>query len=500
MRGVARPGGALVGLRRALRLAPLVLVVAACLPTQAMAASPSVTTEPSLRPGFKRAISDYVVRCPDRSLKVAVRRIGSARVTLDDRRYRDPRTVPIEPGRDVTIRVRQDGRVTRHFVRCLPDDFPSWRFRRFGPQTPRWYLLTPGASWPGFQSTPFVAIFDHRGVPIWWYRNATDAHDARLMGGKIVYCDANPGGFGYTNLVRYRMLRPDGTVVRSIQAVGSPTDFHDLQRIGRDYLVLSYRPREHVDLSAYGGPADATVLDSEIQRVSRRGRVVWSWNSRDHVALDETGRWWPYVLSHPSTQGGRTSYDPTHINSVEPVGDDLIISLRHTDAVYRIRMRDGRIRWKLGGTDTRRSLRVVGDPANHPLGGQHDARVWRGTITIHDNGTDLGRAPRAVRYAIDTKRRRARLLERVSDPHVTDSTCCGSARKLGNGDWLVGWGASRSSAEAVSSLLTPRGRPVFRLTVNDHRFSYRTVPARWGAISARGLRAGMDALYADEAD
>ena len=477
------------------------LAVAACLPAEAMASSPAVTTEPSLQPGFHRSVSDYVIRCPDRSLTVAVRRIRKTKVVVDGRRTtREQRTVPIEPGKAVPIVVGQRGRVTRHFVRCLPDDFPRWRYRHVGAQVPRWYLLTPGIHFEK-PSVPFVAIFDHHGVPVWWYRPIEDAHDALLVGGNIAYAEANAGGFGYEEFGAYRILRPDGSLVRTIRAVGSPTDFHDLQRVGRDYLVLTYRPRDHVDLSAYGGPTDATVLDSEIQRIDRRGRLVWSWSSRDHIALAETGRWWPYVLSHSHTAGGCECYDVTHINSVEPVGRDLIVSLRHTDAVYRIRMRDGRIRWKLGGTRTPRSLRVVGDSAEYPLGGQHDARLWRGTVTIYDNATDLERRPRVVRYAIDTKRRRATLLERLRDPRVTDADCCGSARKLGNGDWLVDWGASRSAPDVVSSLLNPSGRLVFRLTFAEQLFSYRAVPARAEAISASSLRAGMDAMYAaGEAD
>jgi hypothetical protein len=385
-------------------------------------------------------------------------------------------------------------------VRCVPDDFPNWSYRAVGPQTPRWYLLTPGASLSSdFPARSYVAIFDHHGVPVWWYRSPTPiAHDARLIDGNVAYAEANPGTFGSQYYVAYRIRRLDGSLVHSVHTVGAPTDFHDLQRIGRDYLVLTYRPRPHVDLSAYGGPTDATVLDSEIQRIDPRGRLVWSWSSRDHISLAETGRWWPLVLNGVSLEDGSTAYDVTHINSVEPAGRDLIISLRHTDAVYRIRMRDGRIRWKLGGTETRRSLRVVGDPADYPLGGQHDARLWGDTVTIHDNADNLEpeRPPRAVRYAIDTKRRRATLLESLSDPHVTRADCCGSARKVENGDWLVGWGPSQASANSVSALLTPSGSLVSRLTFEDHLFSYRVVPAPVQLISAISLRRGMDAMYA----
>ena len=449
------------------------------------AAAPLVTTDPPLQPGFSPRVSDYAVRCPDRS--VAIRGRG----------YRGPESVPVEPGQAFKFRVRRKGRRSRHFARCLPDDFPTWRFRRVGPQARQWYLITPGISFSN-PIKPFIAVFDRHGAPLWWYRSPTGvAHDAKIIDGDIAYAEAPPGGvFGAEDRLAYRIRRPDGRLVRSIRAVGPPTDFHDLQVIGRDYLVLAYHPREHVDLSAYGGPADATILDSEIQRIDRRGRLVWSWSSKDHIGLDETERWWPFIVSHPSTlTDGSEAYDATHINSIEPVGDDLVISLRHTDAVYRIRMSNGRVRWKLGGTKTRRSLRVVGDPADHPLGGQHDARIWNGTVTIHDNGTDLHRPPRAVRYAIDTKRRTATLRESLIDPRVSVSLCCGSAQKLAGGDWLIGWGG-----EGVSSLLTPHGRLISRFTFPEI-FSYRTLAEPETALARSELRAGMNALYAaGEAD
>ena len=504
MRGLPQPGGAVVGLRAPLWLVPVALALAACLPAQARAAV--VKTEPSVRPGFKRALTDYVVRCPDRSLTVRVRRGRGTKVKVAGRRTRKKRTVAIEPGQARRIVVRKHGRVTRHFVRCLPDYFPRWRYRARGPQKPRWYLMTPNHTLtPTSVARPadqLVAIFNHHGVPVWWYRSPAGGwvRDARLIGGNIAFAETGSGrGFARFDSDAYRILRPDGSLVRTIRAVGSPTDFHDIKRLGRDFLVVTYRPRPDVDLSAYGGPSDATVVDSEIQRINPRGRVVWSWNSSDHIGLAETGRMWDVVNQGEAMPDGSKVYDPTHINSVEPVGrGDLIISLRNTDAVYRIRMRDGRIRWKLGGTRTPRSLRVVGDPADYPLGAQHDARVWRGTVSVFDNSWLLDRRPRVVRYEIDMKRRRAILRERVTSRRVPGpSTCCGNARKLGNGDWVIGWGFT-----SMMEVRDRRGALLNRLRFDDEFFSYRSVPAPARAVSAASLRAGMNALYeaAGEAD
>jgi hypothetical protein len=89
----------------------------------------------------------------------------------------------------------------------------------------------------------------------------------------------------------------------------------------------------------------------------------------------------------------------------------------------------------------------VNDPDRDVFSGQHFARLQaKGTLTVHDNGTNPGRPPRALRFRIDTKARTAKLLEAVSDPAVKASLCCGSAVRFADGRWLSRGAASPSSA------------------------------------------------------
>ena len=140
------------------------------------------------------------------------------------------------------------------------------------------------------------------------------------------------------------------------------------------------------------------------------------------------------------------------------------ISMRHTDVVWDVDRTTGEIRWKLGGTPRAESLTVdSADPqASSPLAGQHDVRMLAdGTLTIHDNDndTDAASAPRAIRYRIDQQAKTATLLESVSEAGLSFSPCCGSARRLEDGSWLVGisaterWRRGRSSGTAIG------GRP-----------------------------------------
>ena len=159
--------------------------------------------------------------------------------------------------------------------------------------------------------------------------------------------------------------------------------------------------------------------------------------------------------------------------------------------IYSINRDDGHVQWKLGGTTTPESLTVIGDDQSESLGGQHDVRrLADGTVSVHDNGTSLGRPPRAIRFAIDEVERTATVVEVVSDPERTSSNCCGSARKLDSGGWLMSWGNNPNNgmvAEYASD-----GSRVFKLSF-PNATTYRAFPVPAGRVSAATLRQGMDA-------
>jgi hypothetical protein len=137
----------------------------------------------------------------------------------------------------------------------------------------------------------------------------------------------------------------------------------------------------------------------------------------------------------------------------------------------------------------------VNDPlAPVEFRGQHDARILPdGSLTVHENGFHPGstRPPRAVRYVIDTTARTATLVEQMNDPGtVATPLCCGSARKLPGGDWVINWGSA-----GVTTEVSPAGDRVFSLTFDDKLFSYRAHPVMPGVLSRDALRDGMDEQF-----
>lgn len=454
----------------------------------------TIDVQPALYPGFAPAVSDYVTRCTGDPVTVTVAAPLGTKVGIDGSAPQSGRfsqDVSLAAGQRFDFSTTKNGTTSTYHVRCLPADFPDWTYSRTKPSHLDYEVVTPSLNGQ-LGTTNYLAFFDTNGVPVWWYKADHVPVDATLMPDNTVAFGRGFGGFGTDPASAFEIRRLDGSLVRKLQTVGGVTDFHDMQLLlNGDYLLDSYVPRNHVDLSAFGGPSDATVLDAEIQEITPDGSVVWSWNSKDHIALSETDGWWPTVLSTPTTlSDGRKAYDIVHLNAYEPDGGSLLISLRHTDALYRIDRSDGHVQWKLGGTATPESLAVSGDNRASLFGGQHDVRrLSDGTVSVHDNGTRQGRPPRVLRFQIDPTAKTATVVEKVTDPTIDSSGCCGSARRLPGGGWLVDWGGNPTIGEYAAD-----GTRVSKLTFAKY-FSYRAFPVTGGQVSASALRQGMDAMF-----
>lgn len=454
----------------------------------------SVATTPALQPKFEAGVSDYVTRCTGDPVQVNVTAATGTTVAVDGASPRGgsfSQSVPLAAGQRFDFTSTTGGVTSSYHVRCLPASFPAFTYSRPGQPSQDWTLVAPALGGANFLG--YVAFFDDHGTPVWWYRaNVTPADAEFLSDGTVAYSSSG-GGYGVNPAATYEIRRLDGTLVRTVATVGAPTDFHDFRRLANgNYLLFTYRPRDHVNLSAHGGPSDATVVDSEIQEVTPAGSLVWSWNTKDHIGLDETGAWWPNVIATPRTlPDGRAAYDPVHANAIEVDGSSILVSLRHTDAVYSISRADGHVEWKLGGTSIAQSLTVLNDPhPSSPFDGQHDVRrLADGTVSVHDNGSRTGRAPRAVRYYVSSANKTATLVDSLADPDVSSSGCCGSARKLDSGQWLVSWGGL-----GVVAQYAPDDSLASKLTFSGF-FSYRAVPVPQSRVSATALRQGMDTMF-----
>jgi arylsulfotransferase ASST len=460
--------------------------------------SVELSATPGLRPAFRPAATDYASRCKSHApLRVSVSATGGDIVSVAGRPEQGgsfATSVRRRAGERVSVRVRSSAGAIRYYhVRCLPRGFPNWKIELHGIPQAQWYVTAAERPRHG----GYVAIFDRSGAPIWWRRSPSKAilpWDAKLFDDGLLAYGYNLGDpFGMRKEGRYEVLALDGAPIRVVRTSGSPTDVHDLQRMpNRHLLAITYRRRDHVDLSPYGASADAPVFDGEIQELTPSGRVVWRWNSRDHISPSETEPEWWYDEREHDGKPPPKGHDLLHMNSVEPDGDGLIVSSRHLDAVFRIDRATGDVDWKLGGSFVLgKSLTVLGMPLSEQVfEGQHDARLASdGTLTVYDNRTQTADPPAADRFRIDPVARTATRIEHIQEPDVSHSQWGGSARRLPGGNWVVGWGGTNLVTEQ-----TPAGTVVLALRFGQEHVTYRVQPLLPGRVTAAELRHGMDRM------
>jgi hypothetical protein len=454
---------------------------------------PTIKAKPGLKPGFRNHISDYTTFCSNSGpVVLSVEAPGGVSVSVDGGPARSgdfTANLAIGWGQQADIVVRRKGKRRRHHVRCVPPDFPRWKYKRFRRPAAQWYLMAPVGKLGTPQPTShYMAMIDGRGVPVWWDRQPRIPFNTMLLKtNELAFSRWYGGGFGKDPGTAWVIGRLDGTAIRAFTTKGSPTDSHDFQPLPNgNFMLMTYRFRDGVDTRILrGGEKDGAVWDGELQEHTPNGELVWTWNSKDHMKLSENVNW-RFAGDRPD--GGRKVHDYFHLNSVEPDGDSYIISVRHLDAVYRIDRDTGKIDWKLGGSPHPKSLKVKGDHVQGPFIGQHDARLEPdGTLTVFDNHVAYG-TPRAVRYRIDAQKRTATLLDEITEPAVTFSAAEGSARRHAKGAWAVSWGATPYVTER-----TAKNKPIWRLTL-DQAQNYRVQPIAYGRLKRHELRRAMNVM------
>ncbi|HEY3658127.1 MAG TPA: aryl-sulfate sulfotransferase [Steroidobacteraceae bacterium] len=474
-------------------------------PSAPQAVSFEIQVSPALTPNFDPSIHDYVINCASSSEVQFTASMPAGGPIAYFGPNEGPgatwpypgyfqktayfqKTIALNPGERFRFVIGHGS--SEYSVRCLPQDFPPLSVSVNGTREAEWYLFAPSLIFnPTTKTSSYVIIADANGTPIWWKSEPDGiAIDAKILGANQITWTIQ------TNqpVAQYVIRDFSGRVINTI---GSDLNDHDLQSTPNGTLlairdVARVCPPDCADMSPWGGSSQMSILDQEIVELDKSSNVLWTWRTRDHVGLSESGAagWFPGV-----------GYDIIHMNAVEPDGTDAVLfSARHLNAIYRISKSTGAIDWKIGGTIRPESLVVIGDirptaigAGGQSLSGQHDVRkLADGTISVHDNGTNVNRPPSIVRYKIDTAARTASVVEQLEDKSDTASICCGSARQLPGGHWLVQWGGLPYMAE-----LDADGNSVLTIKYNmGPQFSYRAVPILPGTVDGTLLRVGMDAV------
>jgi hypothetical protein len=333
--------------------------------------------------------------------------------------------------------------------------------------TPVWF--SPLAS--GLQATNFTAT-EYRGKPalVWWE-------------GKI-----EQSGYGQGEAV---LLDHEYREIARVRAAnGRSMDLHALTVTPQGTALFTCYPETvEMDLSMMDGPVRNPVLDSIIQEVDiATGRLLLEWRGLDHIPVTASNE----PMSAP--------YDYLHVNSIEPLPDgNLLVSARHTWAVYKLERRTGAVMWTLG---SKRSQFTMGSGAQFAW--QHDARqVSDSVLTVFDNGTNgptkTESQSRGLVLNVDETHRRVTVRQAYTSPEKLSAGAMGSVQILSPERVLVGWGVQSHTIEFATD-----GSLLVDIALPAGMYSYRGLWLPWAGTphhqpdlaAERDRKSGVTTVYA----
>jgi len=257
-------------------------------------------------------------------------------------------------------------------------------------------------------------------------------------------------------------------------------------------LIISYTTAT-ANLTKIGGPADQTVINGVVQEIDiKTGKVLFSWNSADHVPYGQSEQPLPATASDP--------WDWFHLNAIKvDTNGNFLIDARDTWTTYEVSPRTGKIEWRLGGKDS--SFKVAAakgqvlDNVGEIFAWQHDPEGHgHGIYTFFDNdaagtantGTNtLVDLPysRAVTVKLNFRTHVATLIKSDNQPEDLSAPSQGNAQLLRDGDLFVGWGALPYFSE-----FSPAGKLIFNAEFPAGVNTYRAYRLSWNPAPQRTHR------------
>ena len=233
--------------------------------------------------------------------------------------------------------------------------------------------------------------------------------------------------------------------------------------------MLIYHPVAR-DLTAYGGPANGTVIEGVVQEVNiATGAVIFEWHSLDHIPLSKS--------LAPAPTDPATPWDYVHLNAIAVDTDgNLLVSARHASAVWKINRTNGNLIWTLGhGGD----FTPVGFADSDWFAFQHDVRRRAdGTLSVFDNGSSSIASARSFSrglvMSLDMTHMTATITHEYIGPNMPKATSQGAFRELPGGHAMLGWGSVGQMTEYDAA-----SKPILDLQFPAGVQSYRAVRVAW---------------------
>jgi hypothetical protein len=330
----------------------------------------------------------------------------------------------------------------------LPADLAAVNFKTEGsPSAPYTVLeLSQSGGFNGF------VVVNGEGKPVWFFRTkAGTGGFTRRANGNFVFLD---GGGGLIEVT----VRGDTVRVLPQEAAPGRRIHHDVTATPQNTILFIAEDWQ-------------TWKDSLMN-----GAALWEWNPESGSLVK---RWSSFDHLSPDLDWGSRSArtDWLHPNSMRfgPRGN-IVLSLHYLNQVISITSDFKNLEWRLGGV---RSTIPVSDP----FSGQHSVQeIEPGHILLFDNGIErtVERYSRALELEIvgDSSRK----VWQWRPPIDNWALVISSARRLPNGNTMVGFGLSKnptigSTGPIEAYEVTSSGQVVWHIVMSGAVSSmYRATP------------------------
>jgi hypothetical protein len=326
----------------------------------------------------------------------------------------------------------------QNYNRPVPISHPPYEFVHNSlSEDSLFYLVTPIHTSPTSSYKRYMSLLNQEGYLTWYSEggNVTNVINFQYHEQHQLFSYASFGNSISESW--FNILDDTFNKIDSIQPInGAFNDIHDFLILANGNYVLTGYKDSIMDLSAYQfnstqGLDTTNVKAAIIQEFDSNHNLVFEWNSLDHIYPTEFIDGYTYSAN---------SFDYVHINAVEEDFDgNFLVSMRHTDAIYKINKSTGNIMWILGGKSNQ--FTFIND--NPGFSGQHDIRrLPNGNITLFDNANNqtTPKRSRGKEYSIDTTNMTCTKVYQYTYSPSFFARAMGNFQTLNNGDRIIGYG------------------------------------------------------------
>ena len=249
-------------------------------------------------------------------------------------------------------------------------------------------------------------------------------------------------------------------------------DDHDLILLSDTHWICESYVKRNVDnipdeISSRNGMGN--VVAGIIQEVDD-GKVIMEFDTADYPFFYQTSK-----RNNDFTSSGYQDY--VHINSlfIDPKDNNLIVSMRNQDAVYKIDRTTGKIIWVLGGTFDQFHL-----TSSQQFVAQHAAYLTKsGALILYNDNTGAGQSS-VMEFSLDEPVKTVKTFKQYNLSNYYGDYC-GSAFETDSGTHVIDWGLCTKNTSPIFTEFDPKSGEILSTLFSkatsrssQYIYSYRT--------------------------